>query len=160
LHERRSALKALPDLTPPRDRWPVIMEAYMAARRRTRRVRLLWGGLAAAAVMVLALGLSAVLEEPTTSADAAPEIDVLVQQSQRLEDVLRTLRPERRVMSGYTATAIVNLEDRIAALDAGIGAAQDRGVAPAELRRLWQERVVLMDALVNTHVQRVAYVGF
>jgi hypothetical protein len=110
--------------------------------------------------VVLAIGVRAVTAPSAAARDAQPDIQALVQETQRLEDVLRVLQTERRVMDGYTASAVANLEDRIAALDAGISTAQNGRIAPQELRQLWRERVVLMDALVNTHVQRVAYVGF
>ncbi len=63
-------------------------------------------------------------------------------------------------MSGLTAAAIVELEDRIAVIDASIGAAQVGPFSGDDVRDLWRERVTTMDALVNTHVRQVAYVGF
>ena len=40
LHQRVAALKALPALRPPRDRWPVVRDIVQAARRRRRRMLL------------------------------------------------------------------------------------------------------------------------
>lgn len=160
LYQRRAALRALPSLRPPRDRWKVVREAHVADRRRALRVRLLWGGLAAAAVIVLAVGIQSAATDRPGAAFEQAGLEALVRESQRLEEVLRAVRSERRVMDGYTATAVAELEDRLAALDAGISLAQDERLAPAYLHALWRERVTLMGALVNTHVARVSYVGF
>ncbi len=159
LHLRMAALKALPPLTPPRDRWPAVRAAVIASHRRRRVARVAWSVLAAAAVLVLAVGvrgLSNSSEEPTS----VQQLEALVQESQRLEDVLRSVSVDGRVVSGLTAAAIADLEDRIAVIDASIGAAQAGPFSEDDLRDLWRERVTTMDALVNTHVRQVVYVGF
>ena len=161
LHRRMAALKALPPPTPPRDRWPAVRAAFIAARRRTRVARVAWSGLAAAAVLVLAVGVGVRgLSNSSQEAASVQQLEVLVQESQRLEDVLRSVSVDGRVVSGLTAAAIADLEDRIAVIDASIGAVQAGPVSEDDLRDLWRERVTTMDALVNTHVRQVAYVGF
>lgn len=160
LYQRRAALRALPTLRAPRDRWDAVRSAHVAARRRGLRVRLLWGGLAAAVIVALAVGIQPAAREGPDGSMGQARLETLVQESQRLEGALRAVRSERRVMDGYTAAAVVDLEDRLAALDAGISLAQDERVAPEYLLALWQKRVMLMGALVSTHVDRVSYVGF
>ena len=159
LHRRMAALKALPQFTPPRDRWPAVRAAFTASRRRTRVARVAWSGLAAAAVLVLAVGVRG-LSNSSRDATSVQQLEALVQESQRLEDVLRSVSVDGRVASGLTAAAIVELEDRIAVIDASIGAAQVGPFSEDDVRDLWRERVTTMDALVNTHVRQVAYVGF
>ena len=114
--------------------------------------------MAAAAVLAMAIGMSTwVGEDPP-----AAELDVrgLVAESHRLESVLRTVGEQPRVVNGITAAAIADLEDRIELIDAGIAAAQERRYPVTEIRDLWEQRVSLMGALVNTHVRQVGYVGF
>jgi hypothetical protein len=78
----------------------------------------------------------------------------------QLEDILRQVEGERRVLRGVTVAVIVQLEDRIALVDVGIATMQrDEGRVTIELRDLWRERVTLMDQLVVTHVHQASYVG-
>lgn len=159
LYQRRAALRALPSLTPPRDRWETIRAGHLAERRRHTAWRAAAGGLAVAAIVAAVVGLRALPSTGASPADAEPRIEDLVAQSRQLEDVLQGLQQQPRVMSGYTATLMAELEDRIAAIDLGISDAG--GDAPREqLWTLWQERVALMDMLVETHVRPVAYVGY
>lgn len=159
VHQRSAALRALPSLTPPRDRWPVVRGTFLAERRRVRWRWLSMGGLAAAAALVLAVGLRG---GPAPEATVAPPpgLEAWVQRSRDLENALQDVGYEGRVLNGLAATAIADLEDRIAVIDAGIAGVQ-AGVVPArELESLWRQRVTLLDALVQTHVTRTAYVGF
>lgn len=158
LFQRIAALKALPEFRPPRDRWDTIRAEVASERRRARR----WlgvSGIAAAAVMALAVAVSQVANN-NTQADTEQEMAALMEESQRLESMLQTVGQPGRVMNGITAAAIADLEDRIAFIDAGISEAQSRRYAPGDVRDLWEQRVSLMGALVNTHVQQVGYVGF
>lgn len=160
LYQRRAALKALPSLNPPRDRWPAVRAAYVAGRRGTWWRRAALGALAAAAALAVAVGVGRVNSATTGTAVARPDLETLVLESQRLEQVLLNVALERRVMDGLTALIIAALEDRLAALDLAITVARaddgDRGAMLA----LWRERVALMDALVTSHVRPVASVGF
>ncbi len=158
LYQRVAALKALPEFRPARDRWNVIRSDVASERRRARR----WmgmSGVAAAAVMALAVGVSQ-LANNNVQASTEQEMADLMAESQRLETMLQSVGQPGRVMNGLTAAAIADLEDRIAFIDAGISEAQSRRYGPADVRDLWEQRVSLMGALVNTHVQQVGYVGF
>jgi len=158
LHQRVAALKALPSLTPPRDRWPLVRDAVVVTRRRVRWARAGWSAVAAAAALVVAIGVSTI--GPGVEAVSAEEIEALVEESQQLEQVLETLYRQGRVVDGMRAAAIAELEDRIAIVDWGIQRAQAGAASREELARLWRERVTLMDQLVNTHVGQSAYVGY
>ena len=67
LHQRVAALKSLPEVRPPRDRWDAVRSEIVAERRRTRR----WiglSGVAAAAVVALAIGVSQIAVRSTERA--------------------------------------------------------------------------------------------
>ena len=158
LHQRVAALKSLPEFQPPRDRWAAVRDEVVAERRRTRQ----WAGLsgvAAAAVIVLAIGVGQIAV-PNAETAAQQEMVDLMNESQRLEIMLQSVGQQGRVMNGITAAAIADLEDRIAMVDAGISEAQARRYTSADMRSLWEQRVFLMGTLVNTHVRQVSYVGF
>ncbi|MCH7874087.1 MAG: hypothetical protein IH965_02165 [Gemmatimonadetes bacterium] len=177
IRQRVAALRALPTRRPPRDRWPIVKAQAQAERRKARLARLGWTSLAVAAGLVLAVGVRSanlttgqpgddrpgarvVLDQSSGFGAARPQLANLMEQSQRLEAALRYYGPEGRVLSGRAASIIAQLEDRIAAVDAGIvqvGAGRGTSV---QLMNLWWDRVQLMDALVSTHVTRATYIGF
>ena len=68
---------------------------------------------------------------------------------------------DERVIDGRTAKLVIQLEDRIADLDAQLA---DVATLERELRMqrevlLWQQRVGLMNALVDVHVTKASNVG-
>jgi hypothetical protein len=73
----------------------------------------------------------------------------LVEESERLDRVLRRLPRQRPMMSAETATTIAGLEDRIALIDEQITYSNARGVPQPQRVALWGERVDLMNALVH-----------
>ena len=157
LHQRVAALKAMPTLSAPRDRWSVVRDEVLAGRAKKRRQLVGWLGAAAAASVMLTLGVGQLV------VPAAVEPDPLVQlvnEAQSLEQALRVLRPELRVMNGRVATAVAALEDRLFALDVRFGRVRQRRASREQLIRLWEERVGLMGALVEVHRAPVKYVGF
>ncbi len=157
VHQRVAALRALPSVTPPRDRWPLVRDEFRAWRRR--RLRWLAGGSVAAAA-VLALVIAWPGNGSPAPVGPSPELRALVERSQVLESALGWYGGGGRVVDGLAATAIADLEDRIAVIDAGIAGVQTGEVPTGDLERLWRQRVRLLDVLVQTHVQRTAYVGF
>jgi hypothetical protein len=157
LHQRVAALKAMPILSAPRDRWSVVRDEVLAGRAKKRRQVVGWLGAAAAASVMLTLGVGQLV------VPAAVEPDPLVQlvnEAQSLEQALRVLRPESRVMNGRVATAVAALEDRLFALEVRFGRAQQRRASREQFIRLWEERVGLIGALVEVHRAPVTYVGF
>lgn len=158
LHQRVAALRALAGLRPPRDRWEDIREAIEQDRGRRRRRYVGWGSLAAAAAAALVVGVQIMGLGPRSNASAA-DLQVLIQQSQQLEGALRAYDPTSRVLNGRAASAVAELEDRIAVIDFGLAEAQNRGAARDEMMNLWRQRIQLMDELVRVHVTRAAYVG-
>jgi hypothetical protein len=159
VYQRRAALKTLPSFAPRRDRWPIVRDQILAARRQRRWTRVRWSALAAAAVVVGVLGVRAVPDSPQVADLAAREVAALVEESQELESMLASFQRPGRVVNGATAATIAALEDRIAAVDVGIERGQAYAVSSDAMADLWRERVVLMDQLVTTHVRQVRYVG-
>ena len=155
LYQRVAQLKALPPIGPSRDRWPVIRQRVVGARTRERRN---WAvrGLAAAALLA---GIA--VFRPFSGASAyAEDLARAKQQSASLETELQEYNPDSRVVSGRAASLAAELEERIAVVDGWL--AQMSGT-PAErdpeLVKLWQDRVDLMQQLVDVHVTSASYVG-
>ena len=117
LHQRVAALKALPIVRPPRDRWSVVRDEVLAERARARRRFGGWLTAAAAASVALAIGLGGVVMPAA--------------QGHRLE-----------------------------LLDVRFEEARIRRLPRMRLVVLWQERIDLMDALVNVHARPVTLIGF
>ncbi len=157
LHQRVAALKAMPTLSAPRDRWSVVRDEVLAGRAKKRRQLVGWLGAAAAASVMLTLGVGQLVVPAAQEPDPLAE---LVNEAQSLEQALRVLRPESRVMNGRVATAVAALEDRLFALEVRFGRAQQRRASREQFIRLWEERVGLMGALVEVHRTPVTYVGF
>jgi hypothetical protein len=159
LHQVAAALRALPGQQPRRDRWPEIRAVAAGAQRRRRWIATGWVSLAAAATLAVVLGIRGGWSSGGQMAAQPVSLDSLVSTSQQLEEALRTLDPTSRVLSGRAASTIAELEDRIALVDAQLGEAQRSGASRDDLLRLWQQRVQMMNQLVNVHVTRAAYVG-
>jgi hypothetical protein len=126
-------------------------------RRRTRFAGLT--GLAAAASIALAVGVTS-LRQPDPGL-APAEIQQAMLRSQDLESALDRIDPESRVLDGRTAGIAQELEDRIARVDRELEVAElmEQQSRDVELLRLWRERVGLLDALVDVHVTRASKVG-
>jgi hypothetical protein len=156
LYQRIAQLKALPARRPARDRWPAVREEIRAAERSQRHRLGAWGLAAAAGVAALL-----VFRPFWSGTVGAAELAQVKQQSATLETQLERYDPDGRVTSGQRAALAAALEDRIAVVDGELArlgdTAPQRG--PAELVRLWQQRVDLMEQLVSVRVARVSYVG-
>ena len=154
LYQRIAQLKALPARRPARDQWPAVLETIRGHRRGRRRR---WGvGSVAAAAGVAAL----LVFRPfwSKSADGA-DLARVKQQSATIEAQLERYDPESRVMSGRSAALAAVLEDRIAAVDGELARAGPTEPRSADLLKLWQQRVDLMQQLMSVRVTRASYVG-
>jgi len=156
LYQRVAQLKALPVHRPARDRWPTVRDVVLAERRR-RRER--WGVRSVAAAAAVAALI--VFRPFWTGQVAGAELARIKQQSATLEQQLQRYEPDGRVTSGREAAVASALEDRIAVIDGELTRTgrPDVGVDPAELVKLWQQRVDLMQQLVSVRLTRAAYVG-
>lgn len=160
LYGRVAALRALPAHRPPRDRWAAIKAQAVRDRRTTVVRRSAFGALAAAAAIAVLVGIRGIGVVGPTPASGQTELETLMAQSRQLETTLQTYDPAGRVLNARAAGVIADLEDRIALVDAGISQMTARNGSRDDLISLWRDRVDLMDALVNAHVTRAAYVGF
>lgn len=156
LYQRVAQLKALPARHPARDRWPAVRDAVLAERRRRRSRLGIWSLAAAAAVAGLI-----VFRPFWTDPIAGAELTRVKQESATLEEQLQRYDPDGRVTSGRAAALAADLEDRIAVIDGELGrlGSPDTETGPANLVKLWQQRVDLMQQLVSVRVTRATYVG-
>jgi hypothetical protein len=91
------------------------------------------------------------VEQPTPPTDviATARVPELVARSQQLEGLLQKLPERPRIERVSTAAMIDTIEQRIQWLDFQLSDAQDSGLNEEQTRRLWRERVELMDSLVK-----------
>jgi hypothetical protein len=99
-----------------------------------------------------------VLNAPVSA--ETPHLDELVAQSQQLEQILQTLPERPRVERVSTAATIDTIEQRIAWLDFQLSSAPDDDLNEEQSRRLWRERVELMDSLVKVRYAEAGSLWF
>lgn len=174
----RRGLEALPDTMPPRAVWERIREQAEAEGLVTRRrfgPKTAWyagGGVAAAAVLA-AIVMRPPFDtgepefratpDPATTQLASEQplnvLEALMVESRELENDLRSLPEEPRVVRAGTQATILDLEDRIAAIDYQLSNPAIELTAEEE-EIFWRERVRLMKILVRlryAQAQRTAF---
>jgi hypothetical protein len=181
LRDTRDALGALPLVAPDRTAWAAITARAAQPPRRSPWWPRAVAGLAAAAALVAVL---AVRDEGTGPAPQAPlanatpatqtpatrtpaavatralDTDALVARSHRLEAALAQMPVEPAVVNAGTAATIATLEDYLALVDYRLSRDVEEPLAPEQSHLLWQQRVDLMNSLVNVRyaqLQRVDY---
>jgi hypothetical protein len=87
-------------------------------------------------------------------------LDELVAQSQQLEQILQTLPQRPRIERVSTAATIDTIEQRIQWLDFQLSSAPDGDLSEEQSRRLWRERVELMDSLVKVRYAEAGSLWF
>jgi negative regulator of sigma E activity len=163
LQSLRTQMQSLPQFEPPAMAWERISQTIPQRRRG-------WGlsrvGLAAACAAAITLAVIAFVTSysdrrdtgaPTVQLvppqaaepEAGPTLDELVAQSQELERLLRSLPHRPRIERVSTAATIDTIEQRIQWLDFQLSTAPAGDLSEAQSRRLWRERVELMDSLVK-----------
>lgn len=163
LDQRVARLRALPTLSPARNRFAEVRARARADRRRRRAVVFSLSGLALAATVALAVVLSPGVEgAPAPSLTDQQELDDIIARSQSLEGAIQAYNPDRRVTDGRTAMVAASLEERLARVDRQLQLVDfaDQSVRRQEALRLWRERVGLLNALVDVHATRARAVGF
>ena len=161
LEQRAARLRALPTLRPGRDQWPRVA-ARLNTVHRQRRIRWMTAGAMALAAS-LAMALLVKRPEPATPGAAnQQELTSLQQRSRALEAAIGAYGPDSRVLDGRTSRVAADLEDRIADVDQRLQRTEltsPMGGNARDVMQLWQERVGLLDALVDVHVTRASNVG-
>ena len=177
----RDSLAVLPETMPPRAVWRRIKEQAEAeglmSNPRSRRPSTWYmgGGLAAAAMLVIVIlpgrvvppdagisGSEYSTPPPSTQMTNVAEVNVLqalMVESRQLESDLRSLPNEPRVVRAGTQATIVELEDRIAAIDYQLSDSASQ-MSQHDQEIFWRERVRLMKSLVRlryAQAQRTAF---
>jgi hypothetical protein len=98
-----------------------------------------------------------VVETPPLS---AATVEQLVQQSRQLEDVLRNLPEPPRVERAALAATTDIIEQRIQWLDFQLSFEPEAQLSKEQTRRLWHERVDLMDSLVKVRYAQAQGLAF
>ena len=168
-------LREIPDTMPPRAVWHRIREQAEAEglfRRSDRLMRSTWfkGAAVAAAALLAAImipnwsqrdsapGITVPQNLPTNSAELS-SLQTLMVQSRQLENDLRALPDEPRVMRAGTVATISGLQDRIAAIDYQLNDPDVR-MSDEDRELFWRERVRLMKSLLQlryAQAQRAAF---
>lgn len=172
----QTKFRALPDMPPSREVWRRI-DAQARAEglfqgRYFEAVKWLSGAAIAAAVVLAVLNFPEDSPEFPVNEGSFPDtpdvvasnnvpsnLNVLQAQSQQIERDLRALPGQPRLMRASTAATIVELEDRIAAIDYRLNHPAAR-LSRIEAEIYWRERVRLMNSLLNlrrAQAQRMAF---
>jgi hypothetical protein len=115
--------------------------------------------------LAASLALALLVKRPVPAAPATSseqELSSLMQRSRALEAAIGAYDPDARVLDGRTSRVASDLEDRIADVDRRLERtelAAPPGAGGPDVMQLWQERVGLLDALVDVHVTRASNVG-
>jgi hypothetical protein len=173
----REQLQSLPALEAPGPSWDRIQSRMAEARPATRG----WRGLRAhamAASVIVGIGFVVVAGflvrhggpahevapqvalDPAGPVDDANHVAELVAQSQRLDDLLQALPERPRIERVSTAATIDTLEERVQWLDVQLSQTPDARLSDAQARRLWRERVDLMDSLVKVRYAEAGRTSF
>jgi hypothetical protein len=169
-------LRRLPAQAPPPGAWNAIamrLDAAAPARPRSPATAARWRVYAAAAALagVIVVGALLTLHSPLSPAPVMPsaatpspargdDVDALQARSQRLERALYRLPPRPAVERVGTSATIDALQTRIQLLDGELNADEDTGGSPARERALWNERVRLLDSLVNVRYAEAVRVDY
>jgi hypothetical protein len=172
----REQLQALPQTDAAPESWERIQSRVNRPRASgwQRRVAMV---AASAAVVTLSIIASLALREASvrersssraasnqseaqSSSRNTTHVDELVAQSQQLEQLLQTLPERPRIERVSTAATIDTLEGRIQWLDFRLSYAPDEGLSDEQARRLWRERVELMDSLVKVRYAEAGQSSF
>jgi len=165
LRETRAQLQSLPQLDAPSSFQEIqrAMARPVAARRRVVSARLVAALAFVSLTTIFFIALRDQTEPPFDGRKVEPvehpnpptdvietaRVPELVARSQQLEGLLQKLPVRPRIERVSTAAMIDTIEQRIQWLDFQLSDAPDSGLNEEQTRRLWRERVELMDSLVK-----------
>ena len=178
----QSTLRDLPETTPPRAVWERIEEQARAEGLFRPRFGphlgegMKWfAGAGIAAAVVLAVlqwpptgpgdiqgekqysHVPELTEDPQTTGLRA--LNALMVESRQIERDLRALPAQPSLVRAGTAATIVELEDRIAAIDYRLNH-PDIALSPAQAEAYWRERVRLMNLLLQLRTAQASRMTF
>lgn len=174
IDQRVARLRALATPRPGRDHFLEVRAKYLAERRR-KRVR--WAGIgslamaASAALIVIASDRQAggpadgrvIGPAYAVAPDSDSDLAAVMAHSQELEEALQVYDPDSRMIDARTATLAARIEDQLTTVDRQIeliGAiGRTMPERQAERLRLWNERIGLLNALMDVHLTRATYAG-
>jgi hypothetical protein len=173
----RERLQNLPQSEPPGDSWEHIRTRFVQPRSHdSRRGARVVAGVAVGAVFLIGAvmmirGQNDAPEAPLQADDppqvAAPgnvgqvtQVADLVAQSQHLDYLLQSLPERPHIERVSTAATIDTIEERIAWLDFQLSDTPARALSDEQARRLWSERVELMDSLVKVRYAEAGHSTF
>lgn len=170
----RAALRNLPQLDAPAGAWAAIAARTNRPSHTNLRTRAVAGFAIAAGVAALALlFVLRVANDPSiehgdsklyaTTKPTEQERDPLaslIERSRELDVLLQTLPERPRVERVSTAATLDTIEERIQWLDFQLSYAAAGELDELEARRLWRERVELMDSLVKVRYAQSGRVSF
>lgn len=175
-------LRDLPETMPPRAVWQRIeaqaaAEGLIAGRRYGESFKWIAGAAIAATVALVALRLPLApeLQEPQGAFPTVPTyqeptgdsaniaqlraVNALMVRSQQLESDLRALPEQPQLARAGTLATILELEDRIAAIDVVLNDPANR-LTPEQGQAYWRERVRLMNSLVQLRYAQAQRASF
>jgi hypothetical protein len=164
LMKMRLNLQSLPTLEAQEEFWRQI-----EARLQQRPQRRYGFGIAAALALVVAGAIAFVGSRDVSStpesvartaskslAASTSEVEQLIAQSRKLEELLAYLPERPQVERVSTAATVDSLEQRIQWLDWRLAYQSDGELDERQAQRLWSERVDLMDSLVKVRYAQSA----
>jgi len=169
LADTRARLQTLPSFDP-----PAVEFVHLAARANhvRRRPALAWAAAVSGAVIAIAAFVvvrdathptqTAALPKTTTVVLQAsdPEMQRLIAQSRELDELLHHLPDRPQVQRASLGATVDSIEERIQMLDLQLAYGADAELDHQEARRLWSERVELMDSLVKVRYAESAPMVF
>jgi hypothetical protein len=162
-------LQSLPEFDAPDNTWTSIEARAGQVPRRQNVLRWAVAALVASVMGSIALvGLQnsetqsdSFAHTPTRSSVAGKsDVERLMAQSRKLEELLGYLPERPQVERVSTAATVDSIEQRIQWLDWQLAYEADAGLDARQAERLWSERVELMDSLVKVRYAESAPMVF
>jgi hypothetical protein len=169
LARARGRMQELPPLDAPAGAWSqiTVRTSMPPARRASWRAVAAVGALLIGAVVFVAIRDASngpehvahipFVEERTSTAEN--DVRELIAQSRELDQLLQYL-PSPQVERVSLAATVDSIEERIQVLDWQLAYGPDEGLDSRQARRLWSERVELMDSLVKVRYAESAPMAF
>ena len=76
-----------------------------------------------------------------------------------MEQLFRSVHPDRRALTGQAAGVVAELEDQLSQVDAALNDTLAWSRDPGQVAALWKQRAGLLSALVDVHETRASLVG-